>query len=240
LQAAALPASIAHPVRAARRTESAPPAPDRHGVGPVPALCAWRRLGGHDVSRGPLATGELDAIRADLQNTSLAAQQAIEANLTGSLADLPAGRLQFALGAGYRQNSFSYTGDSLINKNAITEQTLLLFPVTNSSGSQSVTELYGELLIPVAPRFDLELGGRYSDYDTSGGVDTYKVLGDWRMTDFARLRGGFNRATRAPNIAELFLRSTQSAGAFGAPPPLYADPCTLNPETASPAPVGGP
>jgi iron complex outermembrane recepter protein len=180
----------------------------------------------------------IDAIRADIQNNTVTSQESVEANLTGSVFKLPAGEMGFAIGAAYRDNSFKFVGDSLTNANATTDQVLQLFPLRNSKGSQAVSEIYGELLIPLAKRFDIEVGSRYSDYDTSGSVDTYKFLIDWRMTDSARFRGGVNRATRAPNIAELFLQPTQSAGGFGAASAIYADPCTLNPATASPAPFG--
>src|SRR3546814_5219104 len=44
----------------------------------------------------------------------------------------------------------------------------------------------------------------YSDYDTVGGVSTYKASGEWEPVDGVLLRGGFQRAIRAPSIGELF------------------------------------
>src|SRR5690606_32149633 len=61
-------------------------------------------------------------------------------------------------------------------------------------------------------QLDLEVGARYSNYDTTGGSWTYKILGDWQVSDWLRVRGGFNRAERAPNIAELFQASSQIFG----------------------------
>ncbi len=52
--------------------------------------------------------------------------------------------------------------------------------------------------------FSLELGYRYSDYSTSGGFSTYKGLLNWAFTDSLRIRGGYNRAVRAPNVWDLF------------------------------------
>src|SRR5690606_4085214 len=79
-------------------------------------------------------------------------------------------------------------------------------------------ELYGELLIPVladipmVQELNLEIGGRMSDYSTTGTSWTYKVLGDWSVTDWLRFRGGYNRAERSPNIGELFLAPQQTFG----------------------------
>jgi len=50
----------------------------------------------------------------------------------------------------------------------------------------------------------LDLGYRYSDYSTSGSVNTWKVGFAGTFADNYRLRGGFNRAIRAPNTTELF------------------------------------
>src|SRR5690606_19157960 len=63
---------------------------------------------------------------------------------------------------------------------------------------------------PLVQRLELEIGGRFSDYNTTGNSSTYKLLADWRVRDGLRIRGGFNRAERAPNIAELFLAREQT------------------------------
>lgn len=70
-------------------------------------------------------------------------------------------------------------------------------------------EIYGELRVPVVadkPFFNslsLELGYRYSDYSTVGGVHAYKAGGDWSPARGIRFRGLYQRAVRAPNIYEL-------------------------------------
>src|ERR1700749_3440964 len=37
-----------------------------------------------------------------------------------------------------------------------------------------------------------------------GDTNTYKVSGEWEPVDGLRLRAGYNRAVRAPNVVELF------------------------------------
>lgn len=54
-------------------------------------------------------------------------------------------------------------------------------------------------------------------------LETYKGLIDWGITSRYRLRGGFNRAFRAPNLGELFIARTQVFGGFGS-----ADHCSQN------------
>ncbi|MEJ7926434.1 TonB-dependent receptor [Sphingobium sp. AN641] len=93
-------------------------------------------------------------------------------------------------------------------------------------------EIFGELRIPVVsdkPFFEslsLELGYRYSDYSTVGGVHAYKFGGDWSPVRGVRFRGLYQRAVRAPNIYEL------TAPPVSTIDNLSTDPC------ANGAPVG--
>jgi iron complex outermembrane receptor protein len=151
-------------------------------------------------------------------------QNIFEANIQGSLYELPwSGKLQFALGAGYREENFRFNPDSGFNANQSFPDVVgnIALPVA-VEGSTDVSELYGELLIPVVKdlplikSFTLEPGYRISDYSIAEGkVDTYKVMADWRVTDWIRLRGGKQRANRAPNIAELFMPTGSSTIVFG-------------------------
>ncbi len=56
-------------------------------------------------------------------------------------------------------------------------------------------------------KLDLDVGGRYSAYSTTSNATTFKVNIDAQVTNWMRVRGGFNRATRAPNLGELYLAS---------------------------------
>jgi outer membrane receptor protein involved in Fe transport len=84
--------------------------------------------------------------------------------------------------------------------------------------------MYLEALVPVvsglpfAQMVELELGVRHSDYEHTDEEVTWKALANWQINDQLRLRGGFNRATRAPNLGELFLNQQEvftGGGAFG-------------------------
>jgi iron complex outermembrane receptor protein len=139
-------------------------------------------------------------------------QNVAEANMQGSIFELPAGKLQFAAGAAYREEEFHFEPDTGYNANQIFPNVVgnIALPVA-VNGSTDVSELYAELLIPVVKdlplvkSFTLEPGYRISDYSIAEGkVDTYKVMADWKVIDEVRFRGGVQRANRAPNVAELF------------------------------------
>jgi iron complex outermembrane receptor protein len=173
-------------------------------------------------------------LHAPLQNQTAVTQNVFEANLVGNLVDMHAGPLGYALGASYRENSYKYTPDNLIQNSSTADTIAGAFPNTDSKGKFDVSELYGELLIPVVANgpsgvknFSFELGGRISDWSTAqvGQVDTYKALIDWTIMPKFRLRGGINRALRAPNLGELYIGRSQVYDSLTS---LYNDQCSEN------------
>lgn len=80
----------------------------------------------------------------------------------------------------------------------------------NASGEYDVSEIYAELNVPIlqgeqyAEELTLQLGGRISDYSTTGNEETWKVGGTWTPISGVQFRGNLQRVTRAPNISELF------------------------------------
>jgi iron complex outermembrane receptor protein len=149
-------------------------------------------------------------------------QDVIEGNVTGGIAEMPAGSLQFALGADYRREHFSFDPDTGYNANQDYPNVVqnIILPVA-VDGTTDVKEIYGELAIPLVSdrklvqSFELDPGVRYSDYDTVGEVTTYKLLADWTVNDKIRVRGGHQFANRAPNVTELFTPVGGSALAVG-------------------------
>jgi outer membrane receptor protein involved in Fe transport len=81
---------------------------------------------------------------------------------------------------------------------------------TPISGAFDVKEFFTELRVPIVQDVnfikDLSFDGgyRFSHYSEAGNTDAYKFGADWAINDDIRIRGGFNRAVRAPNIDELY------------------------------------
>jgi len=171
------------------------------------------------------------AIGAPLQNRLTSDQDIVEINFQGGLADLPAGEVRTAVGFQYRKNHVTYTPDLLQSSRAFEDQVIGVYPVGDMDASTNVKDYYVEALVPVlgdvgfVQGVELELGARYSDYDANDSEWTYKVLANVEANDWMRLRGGYNRATRAPNVGEkylgfqqVYLRGVQNN---------FGDPCGL-------------
>ncbi len=140
---------------------------------------------------------------------------------------LPAGEVRSAVGVSWRKSNYLYTPDSMREPEAVFDGPMGQFGVAIIDGTVSVKEIYGEALVPLlkglpgVQNLELELGYRYSDYSTGQHVPTYKAQLSWTPVTWARFRGGYNRAERTPNIAELYtLPTTSSQLTTG------ADPCS--------------
>ena len=178
----------------------------------------------------PVSAGCAAFLAPTAKATTNVDQDVVEANLQGKAFDLPAGELRVALGASYRRNSYAFIADP----RQVNDDLIGSFNSQSANGASDVKELYVEALVPVLKdlplvhELNLSLGYRYSDYDTVGGVHTYKAEADWELVPSVRLRGGYERAVRAPTPAELF-----AAGSIGSFPitglvnGVGGDPCDI-------------
>ncbi|WP_265587223.1 TonB-dependent receptor domain-containing protein [Sphingomicrobium arenosum] len=127
-----------------------------------------------------------------------------------SLFDLGWGGAGFAAGVEYREESAETAPDAVVRSGELgpgnDEQPTV--------GGYNVSEVFGELVVPLMAGLELEGAARYSDYSTVGGVFTWKAGAQWEVVDGIRFRGLYQRAIRAPNISELFLGDSAGADDF--------------------------
>lgn len=131
----------------------------------------------------------------------------LQFNLTGTAFSMPAGDVQVAFGAEYREETFDIINDSFHNAGDI------IFSGTSSDAHpprREVTEVYFETSLPIFDGFDVDLAVRYSDYNQFGTTTNPKVGLRWRPLDSWLIRGSFGTGFRAPNFEEAF--SGQSRG----------------------------
>jgi iron complex outermembrane receptor protein len=167
-------------------------------------------------------------VSQDLHTTMHVESEITEAAVQGGLFELPAGQLRFSAVANYQANKFDYSPDTILINGDLggTGNTAA------SEGSTNVKEIGAELLVPLlkdvpaVEALNLTVAGRRSDYNISGGVNTYKADIDWRPVRSLLIRGGYERAVRAPNMTELFSAPTGVTTLIGSVPQA-GDPCDV-------------
>ncbi|WP_205452216.1 TonB-dependent receptor [Sphingobium estronivorans] len=169
---------------------------------------------------GTMTQAQANYIRYNAYESNQTELYNANANLTGTLVDLPAGPLQLAIGYEYRQNraedhpdvfantASAYLGSAYTSTSVQTR--------TASKGSYDLHEVYGELSIPIfknqpfAESLDVDLATRYSRYNTVGGKATVKAGVGYRPIHDILLRGTYSQGFRAPSILELYQGARQT------------------------------
>lgn len=178
-----------------------------------PAVCAatpncvpFNLFGGQGPDgQGSITKEMLDFVGFTQRDFSEQTLFDLAANVTGDLFRLPTGTVAFAAGAEYRDHEGSFQPDPV----AASGETAGI-PSAPTAGGFDVAEVYAELSAPLvfdAPGveyLELNLAGRYSDYSTFGGEDTYKVGLLWQPVTKLSLRTSYSTGLRAPGIGELF------------------------------------
>jgi len=171
--------------------------------------------------QGTITQQGVDFIKLNFSDATTFERFIGSAVLSGPLFQLPAGSVDAAFGVERREDYLQYRPDAAHGSGDIfgfnAEK-----PV---QGDFTVDEAFFETQIPVFKsdgliRYaGLELGARYSDYSTVGGITSYKAGGEMELPADIRLRAMYQKANRAPNVFELF-----QAGDQGFPP--FTDPCS--------------
>jgi iron complex outermembrane recepter protein len=203
----------------------------------VPTTCTSGFYGSIFGGDKPPSADCFNAVNSTLQTLTAMQQDIVEANFSGTMFKLPAGDVSGAFGYQYRRDAGQFTPDNLQATNSFLDQTVGLYPLgTLQQGEIAAKDGYVEMFVPVLSdlkflkKLNLDIGGRYSNYSNTPNSTTFKVNLDAQLTDALRIRGGYNRATRAPNLGELYLGEQEYFG-FGA---QFGDPCSLR----STAPFG--
>lgn len=177
---------------------------EQNGVGPNAGT-----LG--DPSLPAVSADCIDFLNPYWTNYTKIKQDILEATVQGGLMQLPAGEARFAAGVGYRRTSLDYDADKAFAADQNYRSDLAgQFGVASVEGSDSVREAYVELLVPLLQdlplikHLEVDLAYRFSDYQRSGSTHTYKADLSWQVIDPLRVRAGYQRAVRAPNVYEQF------------------------------------
>jgi len=193
---------------------------------PGDGQCAPINIFGQNTITGP---GAEFAFIPTTERTVLQ-QEVILGLLSGDTEDffsLPGGAIGWSLGVEYRQESSSFTPDTL-DTSGLTFGAVSGGPTLPSGGDDAVTDVFAEVKLPLLAELPaieyLEATGsvRHSNYDSIGTTVTWAVGGRYQPIEGVTFRGTYSEAIRAPNIGELFSPATPAT--IGA----AQDPCNAN------------
>lgn len=182
------------------------------------------------LGAGSITPEALDYVRDRTKYDLTQKMDDLTATLTGSLFSTAAGPVRFALAAEHRETSLKLISTSQPSQRAdctglranCTPFTTLYASnvVANAAGKQNVSEAAAEVDVPLlkdvrfAESASISGAARFTHYNTSGDVVTWKIGGDWSPTAELRFRATRSRDIRAPNLNDLFAPTNQSPTGF--------------------------
>lgn len=170
---------------------------------------------------GPTAPsqGALNYIVEDTSYNLISEQTVVAASISGEPFSTWAGPVRMALSGEYRDQTSTIVSDETTTRADCTglrancvvgTQKWLGYAVGPYKAKQNVKEAALEVLVPLLADSplaqSLELNGafRFTDYSSSGQVETWKVGLSWQVNDDLRLRATRSRDIRAPSLDDLF------------------------------------
>ncbi|MGH8244049.1 MAG: TonB-dependent receptor, partial [Steroidobacteraceae bacterium] len=139
-------------------------------------------------------------------------QMSAEAFISGSVIDLPAGPLGIAFGLHYQEDEIlDVPGEITASGNVWGSTTAGV-----TAGEDTTKAVFAEVEVPLlrdklmADSLTLTASGRYTDVESYGSGDTYKVGLNWGITPTVRLRASQGTSFRTPALFELFLADQTS------------------------------
>jgi outer membrane receptor protein involved in Fe transport len=178
-------------------------------------------------SPGAVTQAQLNYLRVASTYTVQATEYIVHSDVTADLGkygiQIPTASSGFVVNAGgeYRDERYDLAPDYIFQNGFASGGGGAVGPI---HAGFHVSEVFTEMSLPImddkpgAYALSVNAGYRYSSYTDGFDTNTYKFGIEWAPIQDVRLRGGYNRAVRAPNIAELYAPNTVGAGGT-------ADPC---------------
>jgi outer membrane receptor protein involved in Fe transport len=133
-------------------------------------------------------------------------QRNVGLDFDGPLFDLPGGTLRAAIGGSYISDHYFF--EEFSDYSTFDTSVPLVAP---NPAARNVYSIYGQLNVPVVGEanqiplvqsLNLEVSGRYDNYNDVGSVTTPKVAATWNVAYGLSLRGTWGKSFRAPSFNE--------------------------------------
>ncbi len=129
----------------------------------------------------------------------------LDVRLTGDLAKLPAGSMQYAAGVQARNESFVTKPSPALETGDIAGLGGATPPVDRE---RKIGSVFGELNIPIAKGLESTLAARHDRYNDVGNASTYKASLRYQPAREVVVRGSLGTGFRAPTLVDLWQPKT--------------------------------
>ena len=134
-------------------------------------------------------------------------QVVVDGHIDGPLFKVPAGEVQAVIGGEFRYDNINDTP----GPQALAQNYFNLTTAGITKGDESVSELYGEIEIPLlkgvplAESLVFNGSGRYTHHSLAGDHWTFRASGNWQLIPSFRVRASYGTSFRGPELFENYL-----------------------------------
>jgi iron complex outermembrane recepter protein len=136
---------------------------------------------------------------------SKSTSDAVDARVSGDIARLPAGALQYAAGVQARQETLETIPSAALFTGDIAGLGGATPPVNRE---RKIGSAFGELIVPIVKGLDGTVAARYDRYNDVGSASTYKLSLRYQPLREVLVRGAYGTGFRAPTLVDLWLPQT--------------------------------
>ena len=163
----------------------------------------------------PFTPEQYRSVSTRIQNVADTGSETLNATLSGTVMDLPAGPLGFAAVAEWGSQDVDLRSDPRLNPlRPIDDQTVYnLVSSGRTIGTRDRMAAGLEVRVPILSSLTANLAGRWDKYDDISEVDdafTYQLGLEWRPLDSLLLRGSLSTSFRAPDMQLIYAEGAAS------------------------------
>ncbi len=149
------------------------------------------------------APGIDEAIRTTARRSGESEMWAVDAAFSGDLFDWNGRTISAAFGFEWRDESVLDvpSGDAVAT--TLNPEPILGFSSTSADAERDQYALFAEFFVPITDRFDVQLAGRFDDYESFGSDFNPKIALRYAPTDSVFLRANYSSSFRAPSLAQV-------------------------------------
>lgn len=125
-----------------------------------------------------------------------------EVSATGEVFQLNGRAVQAAFGAEWRREELNDTPSGDARATFRNPEPILGFSSTSAQGERDAYALFAEFSVPVTDTFEVQVAGRYDEYDGFGGDFNPKLAFRFAPSESFIVRGNWSTSFRAPSLAE--------------------------------------
>lgn len=153
--------------------------------------------------QGTQATAIDEAIRTSANRDGESELLQFDAIFSGELLEWSGGVISAAFGAEWRTEEVEDVPSGVAVATTLNPEPILGFSSTSADADRDQYAVFAEFFIPFSDTFDMQLAGRYDDYDSFGSDFNPKVSVRWQPLDSLTLRANYATSFRAPSLAQV-------------------------------------